>query len=70
MAHDGSPLMAWCVGNAKVEQKGNALMITKQISGTGKIDPVMAMFNAVTLMGLNPEAAGTSVYEDRGLLVI
>lgn len=57
MIHDGSDLMAWCVGNAKVEQKGNALMVTKQISGTGKIDPVMAMFNAVTLMSMNPEAS-------------
>lgn len=57
MIHDGSDLMTWCVGNAKVEQKGNALMVTKQIAGTAKIDPVMAMFNAVTLMSLNPEAA-------------
>jgi phage terminase large subunit-like protein len=26
--------MAWCVGNAKVEPKGNAILITKQASGT------------------------------------
>jgi len=57
LIHDGSDLMTWCVGNAKVEQKGNALMVTKQIAGVAKIDPVMAMFNAVTLMALNPEAA-------------
>lgn len=57
MIHDGSDLMVWCVANAKVEQKGNALMVTKQIAGTAKIDPVMAMFNAVTLMSMNPEAA-------------
>lgn len=57
MIHDGSDLMIWCVGNAKVEQKGNALMVTKQIAGTAKIDPVMAMFNAVTLMSMNPESA-------------
>lgn len=62
MIHDGSDLMTWCVGNAKVEQKGNALMVTKQIAGTAKIDPVMAMFNAVTLMSMNPEASGNSVY--------
>jgi len=57
MVHDGSDLMTWCVGNAKVEQKGNALMVTKAVAGTAKIDPVMAMFNAVTLMSLNPDAA-------------
>lgn len=62
MIHDGSDLMTWCVGNAKVEQKGNALMVTKQIAGTAKIDPVMAMFNAVTLMSMNPESASSSVY--------
>lgn len=53
--HGGAPLMAWCVGNAKVEPRGNAILITKQASGTAKIDPLMATFNAVTLMALNPE---------------
>jgi phage terminase large subunit-like protein len=32
-------------------------MITKQASGSAKIDPLMAGFNAVTLMALNPDAA-------------
>lgn len=52
--HGGTGLMAWCVGNAKVEPKGNAVMITKQASGFAKIDPLMALFNAATLMSLNP----------------
>lgn len=56
LIHSGSPLMAWCVGNAKVVPSGNAVLITKQASGTGKIDPVMASLNAVSLMALNPEA--------------
>jgi phage terminase large subunit-like protein len=54
MVHGNQALMAWCVGNAKVEPRGNAVIITKQASGTGKIDPLMATFNAVTLMSLNP----------------
>ncbi|SPW23567.1 Phage terminase-like protein, large subunit [Cronobacter sakazakii] len=49
-------MMAWCVGNARVEPKGNAILITKQASGKGKIDPLMALFNSVSLMALNPEA--------------
>ena len=71
LKHCGQPLMAWCVSNAKVEPKGNAMLITKQASsnGTGaaKIDPLMALFNAVQLMSLNPQAKGPSVYESRGM---
>ena len=51
------PLMAWCVGNARIEPRANGIMITKQASGFAKIDPVIAMFNAVTLMSLNPPSA-------------
>jgi phage terminase large subunit-like protein len=49
-------LMNWCVGNAKVKVSGNAIVVTKQVSGTAKIDPLMAVFDAATLMGLNPES--------------
>lgn len=63
LIHGGQKLMAWCVGNAKVEPRGNARLITKQASGTGKIDPLMASFNAISLMSMNPAAAGT-IYED------
>lgn len=57
LVHGARPLMAWCVGNAKVEPRGNAILITKQAAGFAKIDPLMALFNAVSLMALNPEAA-------------
>ena len=64
MIHGGRALMDWCVGNARVEPKGNAVCITKQASGTGKIDPLMATFNAVALMAMNPEAKNRrSAYE-------
>lgn len=56
LVHAGSPLMAFCVGNAKVVPSGNAVLITKQASGTAKIDPLMAGFNAVSLMSMNPSA--------------
>jgi phage terminase large subunit-like protein len=65
LIHGGQPLMNWCVGNARVEPKGNAISITKQASGTGKIDPLMATFNAVALMAMNPEARCVkSVYDN------
>ncbi|MFV0673654.1 terminase large subunit [Variovorax sp. tm] len=59
LVHGRQPLMAFCVGNAKVEPRGNAILITKQASGTAKVDPLLATFNAVTLMSLNPEGMGS-----------
>lgn len=56
--HGAQPLMAWAVGNAKVVPVGNAVTITKQAAGSAKIDPLMATFNAVTLMALNPVGHG------------
>lgn len=54
LVHGAQPLMSWAVSNAKVVPAGNAITITKQASGTAKIDPLMATFNAVSLMALNP----------------
>lgn len=63
LIHGGQPLMTWCVGNARVEPRGNAISITKQASGTGKIDPLMASLNCTALMAMNPEArGGQSIY--------
>lgn len=57
--HDGSALMAWCVGNIKIEPTATAIRATKANAGDAKIDPAMALFDAVTVMSRNPQAAAT-----------
>lgn len=54
--HDGSALMAWCVGNIKIEPTATGIRATKANAGDAKIDPAMALFDAVTVMSRNPEA--------------
>ena len=68
LVHGGSELMNWCVGNAKCKVTGNAIVITKQVSGTAKIDPLIAMFNAVSLMALNPPAQ-TQLYNFDSMVI-
>lgn len=68
--HGGRRMMNWCVANAKTEPKGNAVTITKQRSGVAKIDPVMALFDAATLMLRDPEPKPKSYLADDDLMVL
>lgn len=54
LKHADSALFSWCVGNAKVNQVGNAVSITKNQSTLEKIDALVALFDAFVMMALNP----------------
>ena len=61
LLHDGSAMMSWCVSNARATLKGSNMLIDKGLSGAGKIDPLIALFNAVKLMEAGPVAAVTTI---------
>lgn len=63
--HDGSAMMVWCVGNAKLRPTGTGMMVERAASGLGKIDPLMALWNAAYLMAQNPQpfAGGRSFWD-------
>lgn len=63
LRHAGQDLMAWCVGNLKIEPTATAIRATKQNAGDAKIDPAMALFNAVTVMMRNPEVSREKEYQ-------
>lgn len=63
LVHGGLELMSFAVANAKVVPRGNAISIDKQVSGSAKIDPLMATFDAVVLMGRNPQPAREPEYQ-------
>lgn len=52
--HGDSAMMRWCVGNLRIVPTPTAMRAARDESGYGKIDPLMALFNAAHLMALNP----------------
>lgn len=65
-----SALLDWCVGNLRIIPTATAMRVARDESGFGKIDPAIAVFNAIALMSMNPEVGDRpSTYEHKDLLV-
>ena len=58
--HGAQDLLSWCVGNLVIVPTPTAMRVGRDEAGFGKVDPLMALFNAAHLMSLNPEARGSS----------
>lgn len=66
LLHGARPMMAWVVGNAKVESRGNAVIVTKQAAGRSadasrfaNISPMASGVQALSAWGA---AAGPAVH--------
>jgi phage terminase large subunit-like protein len=56
LLHAALLLLTWCVGNLRIVPTPTAMRVARDESGFGKVDPAIAMFNAIALMSMNPEA--------------
>jgi len=54
--HGMQELLGWCVGNLVIVPTATAMRVGRDEAGFGKVDPLMALFNAAHLMCLNPQA--------------
>jgi phage terminase large subunit-like protein len=63
LKHAPNKLMDWCVGNVKIEPTATAIRATKQNAGDAKIDPWMALMDAVTVMVRSPEPKRVPEYQ-------
>ena len=68
--HAGQEILEWCVGNVAAVLAYSGVKFEKQTESS-KIDPVIAMINAIALMDRNPEAGSVgSIYDTQGITFI
>lgn len=67
VAHDGNPILAWCIGNVVGRYDANANVYPRKAREENKIDGATAMVGAIARAMVTWK--GPSVYESRGVLV-
>lgn len=67
IVHDGSPLLTWALGNARVEtdSNGNIKLTKKNQSDTQRIDPLAAVINAMVRLPALKTVQGMGDLSDR-----
>lgn len=68
MTHEQNPVARWCFGNVAVHIDGNENLKPMKNKSADRIDLVVAWFNAMAVATRLEQES--SVYEDRGLLIL
>ncbi len=69
VAHDGNPVLEWCLGNVVGHYDARSNVYPRKSRPEHKIDAAIATIMSIGLV-LHQEADGPSIYETRGLLVL
>lgn len=67
--HDGNPVLEWAISNAVTRCDYNENMMLDKDKSTERIDPIAAIINA-HVRAIVYEKPSTSVYEERGVLIL
>lgn len=72
IVHDGSPLLKWCLGNAKekIDSNENIKLTKENTNDTQRIDLLAAVINAMVRMTSLKESSTPSVYSTRGIVTL
>lgn len=68
IAHDGNPVLRWCIDNCVMVQDANENLRPAKDKSTGRIDCFVALIMAWGRAMVNAVGEAGSVYEKRGLL--
>lgn len=69
-AHDGHPVLRWAASNAAIKEDSNGNIRPDKAHSKNKIDPLVALLQALALCMVNSRKRRESPYSKRGAIVI